>query len=61
MPAAAAMYYDDMYVERTHGEATAKAIPGLRVWITNEYQHNGLRAAGAGILDRLIAMVQGER
>jgi hypothetical protein len=61
VPAAAAMYYDDMYVERTHGEATAKAIPGLRVWVTNEYQHNGLRADGANILDRLIAMVRGER
>ena len=61
VPAAAAMYYDDMYVERSLGEATAKAIPGLRVWITNEYQHNGLRADGATILDRLIAMVRGER
>lgn len=61
IPAAAAMYYDDMYVERTHSEATARAIPGLRVWVTNEYQHNGLRADGATILDRLIAMVRGER
>ena len=61
VPAAAAMYYDDMYVERTHGEATAKAIPGLRVWVTNEYQHNGLRTDGANILDRLVAMVRGER
>ncbi len=61
VPAAAAMYYDDMYVEREHSEATARAIPGLRVWVTNEYQHNGLRADGATILDRLIAMVRGER
>ena len=61
VPVAAAMYYDDMYVERTHSEATVRAIPGLRVWVTNEYQHNGLRAEGAAILDRLIAMVRGER
>lgn len=61
VPAAAAMYYDDMYVERMHSEATAKAIPGLRVWVTNQYQHNGLRTDGAAILDRLIAMVRGER
>ncbi len=60
VPAAAAMYYDDMYVERTLSEATARAIRGMRVWVTNEYQHNGLRADGATILDRLIAMVRGE-
>lgn len=61
VPAAAAMYYDDMYVERTFSEATARAIRGMRVWVTNEYQHNGLRTDGAAILDRLIAMVRGER
>ncbi len=60
VPAAAAIYYEDMYVERVHSEATARAIPGLRVWVTNQYQHNGLRADGATILDRLIAMVRGE-
>ena len=30
-----------------------------RVWLTNEHLHNGLRADGAGILDRLIAMARG--
>lgn len=61
VPAAAAMYYDDMYVERSFSEVTARAIHGMRVWVTNEYQHNGLRTDGAAILDRLIAMVRGER
>ncbi len=61
VPSAAAMYYDDMYVERTFSEATARAIGDMRVWVTNEYQHNGLRTDGATILDRLIAMVRGER
>ena len=58
---AAAVYYDDMYVERTFSEATARAIGDMRVWVTNEYQHNGLRTDGATILHRLIAMVRGER
>lgn len=61
VPAAAVMYYDDMYVERILGEETARAIPGLRVWVTNEYEHNGLRADGRTVLDRLFAMVRGER
>lgn len=60
VPAAAAVYYEDMYVELAHSQATADAIPGLRTWVTNQYQHNGLRADGGTILDRLIAMARGE-
>ncbi|MGI8563022.1 MAG: alpha/beta fold hydrolase [Candidatus Dormibacter sp.] len=54
VPAAAAIYSDDMYVERGFSEETARAICGLRVWLTSEYDHNGLRADGGRILDRLI-------
>ncbi|WP_338178844.1 hypothetical protein [Candidatus Dormiibacter inghamiae] len=54
VPAAAAVYSEDMYVEREFSEETARAIPGLRVWLTSEYDHNGLRADGGRILDRLI-------
>ena len=61
VPAAAAIYYDDMYVERSFSEETARSIPNLRMWITNEYEHNALRADGEVVLDRLIQMVRGER
>lgn len=61
VPTAAVMYYDDMYVERVLGEETAAAIAGLRVWVTNEYEHNGLRADGRAVLDHLFGMVRGER
>lgn len=60
VPVAAAVYYDDMYVERDYSEAAAAAIAGCRVWVTNEYQHNGLRAAGEAVLGRLIDMVHGQ-
>lgn len=60
VPCAAAMYYDDMYVERTFSEETARKIRGLRVWLTNEYEHDGLRADGERVLGRLLAMVRGE-
>jgi pimeloyl-ACP methyl ester carboxylesterase len=60
VPVAAAVYYDDMYVERAFSEETAATIPGCRTWVTNEYEHNGLRAAGDAVLGRLIALVRGE-
>ena len=56
---AAALYYDDMYVPRQYSEETAAAIGGLRVWVTNEFEHNGLRAEGEALLDRLLAMARG--
>jgi pimeloyl-ACP methyl ester carboxylesterase len=60
VPTVAVLYYDDMYVERQYSEETAGNIAGIKVWITNEYQHNGLRADGERVLGRLIAMVRGE-
>jgi len=59
VPVAATIYADDLYVERVFAEETAATIRGLRPWITNEYQHNGLRADGERILDRLIALAHG--
>jgi pimeloyl-ACP methyl ester carboxylesterase len=59
VPVAAAIYTEDMYVERAFSEETAAAIRGLRPWITSEYEHNGLRADGGRILDRLIDLARG--
>jgi hypothetical protein len=60
VPAAAAVYYDDMYVPREFSVPTARSIRGLRPWITNEYEHDGLRVSGGKVLDRLIAIVRGD-
>jgi hypothetical protein len=59
VPVAAAIYVNDMYVERAFSEETAARIRGARTWITNEYEHNGLRADGARILGRLIDLARG--
>jgi len=59
VPAAAAVYTDDPYVERAFSEATVAATPGLRAWVTSEYDHNGLRVDGERILGRLIDLVRG--
>lgn len=57
VPCVAAVYYNDMYVERTYSEETAANIGGIRLWITNQYEHNALRADGEIVLDRLLAML----
>ena len=59
VPAAAAIYANDMYVERSFSEETAALIPSMRTWLTDEFEHNGLRADGGRILDRLIGLARG--
>jgi pimeloyl-ACP methyl ester carboxylesterase len=59
VPTAAAIYAEDMYVERRFSEETASLVRGLRPWLTNEFEHDGLRGSGDRILDRLIALVRG--
>jgi pimeloyl-ACP methyl ester carboxylesterase len=59
VPVAAAIYAEDMYVERALSEETAAHIRGLRPWLTNEYQHNGLRADGERVLGHLIDLTRG--
>jgi pimeloyl-ACP methyl ester carboxylesterase len=60
VPAAAAVYFDDMYVPQQLSLRTAADVPRLRRWVTNEYEHDGLRVSNGGVLDRLIAMTRGE-
>lgn len=56
---AATIYVNDLYVERAFADETAAVIKGTRVWTTDEFEHNGLRAEGERVLDRLIDMVRG--
>jgi len=55
VPSAAAIYAEDMYVPRALSERTAAAIAGMKVWLTNEYEHNGLRKSPA-VFERLLAL-----
>ncbi|MGZ8737362.1 MAG: alpha/beta fold hydrolase [Nocardioides sp.] len=59
VPCAAAIYAEDAYVDRVFSEETARLLPGLRPWVTNELEHNGLRADGERVLDRLIGLARG--
>ncbi|WP_326836550.1 alpha/beta fold hydrolase [Amycolatopsis rhabdoformis] len=59
VPCAAAIYAEDAYVDLRFSEETAALIPTMRPWVTNEYEHNGLRAAGDHVLGRLIDLTRG--
>ncbi|MET8827186.1 alpha/beta fold hydrolase [Streptomyces sp. NPDC004610] len=60
VPVAAAVYHDDMYVDTAHSLTTARAIRGLRTWVTDEFEHDGVRAGGPRVLDRLLALARDE-
>ncbi|MEU0392205.1 alpha/beta fold hydrolase [Streptomyces sp. NPDC006208] len=60
VPVAAAVYHDDMYVDTAHSLRTARAVRGLRTWVTDEYEHDGVRAGGQRVLDRLLSLARGE-
>jgi pimeloyl-ACP methyl ester carboxylesterase len=59
VPVAAVVYADDMYVERTFSEETAARVGAMRVWLTSEYDHNGLRVDGPKIFGRLLDLARG--
>ncbi|MFI6470204.1 alpha/beta fold hydrolase [Streptomyces sp. NPDC050516] len=59
VPVFAAVYHDDMYVDTADSLATADAVRGLRTWVTNEWEHDGLRVSDGKVLDRLIGMARG--
>jgi pimeloyl-ACP methyl ester carboxylesterase len=58
IPVAAAIYANDMYVDRELSEETAGRIRGLRPWLTNEFEHDGLSVEGRRVLDRLIGLAR---
>ncbi|HVB42778.1 MAG TPA: alpha/beta fold hydrolase [Streptosporangiaceae bacterium] len=59
VPVAAVVYYDDMYVPQQFSVEGAGQIGSTRLWVTNEYEHDGLRVSNGKVLDRLIGMVRG--
>ncbi|MFC7860369.1 alpha/beta fold hydrolase [Arthrobacter koreensis] len=59
VPVAAAVYTDDIYVDRDLSLETAEAVRGLKVWETAEFHHDGIADDGEGIFNRLLGMVRG--
>ena len=59
VPVAGTIYVHDLYVERAFSEETARLVRGMRAWVTDEYEHNALRADGGRVVDRLLDLVRG--
>jgi pimeloyl-ACP methyl ester carboxylesterase len=44
VPVVAAVYYDDMYVDAGLQLETAARVGNTQAWVTNEYEHDGIRS-----------------
>lgn len=55
VPVCAAIYTDDMYVDEDLSRQTAARLGNCRVWLTNEFEHNGLHASKR-VIRHLFAM-----
>lgn len=60
VPVAAAVYHDDVYVDRELSLRTASQVAGLQPWVTDAYHHDGIGDDGPAIFRRLLAMANGE-
>jgi pimeloyl-ACP methyl ester carboxylesterase len=57
VPVAAVVYYDDLYVDAGLSLDTAAEVGNLAHWVTNEFEHDGIRQSGA-VFNRLVEMVR---
>ena len=55
VPCVATIYAEDMFVPRALSERTAASIAGTKVWLTNEYEHSGLRESSR-VFERMLAL-----
>ncbi len=58
VPLCAAVYFDDLYVDSELQLETIERVGNARAWVTNEYEHDGLRSSPA-VLERLLVMGAG--
>ncbi|CAL5051233.1 unnamed protein product [Urochloa decumbens] len=61
VPVAAAIYYEDMYVNFNIAKETASQIAGIRLWVTNEYMHSGIRDGGSHVFEHLMGLLNGKK
>ena len=54
VPTAAAVYTNDMYVDKDYSIMTASEIKDIKIWETNKLEHNALRSNGIMVLKKLF-------
>lgn len=57
VPIAAAVYFDDLYVDAALSLETAAQVGNVQTWVTNEWQHDGIRESGDGVVRHLLRLV----
>jgi pimeloyl-ACP methyl ester carboxylesterase len=57
VPVAAVVYHDDVYVDAGLSLRTAEDVGNCEAWVTNEYEHDGLRRDPA-VLERLLDRIR---
>ena len=57
VPIVAAVYTNDMYVDKDYSLESAETINGIRLWETDEFEHNGLRSHGEKVLSNLFELL----
>ena len=55
---AAAVYTNDMYVDRKYSMELAGIIPNMSIWETETLEHNALRSNGKLVLDSLFSRIK---
>ena len=55
---AAAVYTNDMYVDREYSMELAGIIPNMSIWETEILEHNALRSNGKLVLDSLFSRIK---
>ena len=58
VPVAAAVYTNDMYVDRDFSIETSTMIKNIKIWETDLYEHNALRSNGEKILKLLFTRLK---
>lgn len=57
IPVSAIIYHDDMYVDAGLSLETAALVGNLDHWVTNEFEHDGIRQSG-NVFKRLVKMTE---
>jgi proline iminopeptidase len=57
VPVAAAVYFDDLYVDAGLQLETAAAVGNVRTWVTDEWEHDGVSASGDRVVRHLLALL----
>ncbi|TKK84950.1 alpha/beta hydrolase [Herbidospora galbida] len=58
VPVGAVVYYDDMYVDEGLSARTAREVGNVTTWVTNEWEHDGLRVSGETVIRKVLGLIQ---